>query len=246
MTKSITLPNGKSWTTQTAALEHFKRMLHRYKNGATIDQVEDHDDLLALVERFDQANGDDRNKIGAGISHFERRVNSSHGYATPGFWLVRIDHTETDFSYVRSVKMAPQSILERYYGACRSAIATSLAATKQRQFDRFSDSEGRIPCDVSGVLLKASDAQLRHAAPFFSDIIRTYREHKDWSLEDLEKLLTPSADAQTDNAFLDEDDSADFRCWHRSKAILHIVSNNPAHGAFRAKDHVVNRKIELD
>ena len=245
MAKPITLPKGKSWNTQTAALDHFKRMLHRYKDDATIDRVEDHDDLLALVERFDQATGDD-SKIGAGISHFERRVNRGPGYATPGFWLVRTDGTETDFSYVRSLRMAPQSILERYYGACRSAVATSLAAAKQRQFDRFSDAEGRIPCDVSGVLVKASDAQLRHAAPFFGDIIRNYREHREWSVADLGGLLSPPADAQTDNIFLNEEDSEDFRCWHRAKAVLHIVSNDPAHGAFRAKNHVVGRKVELE
>ncbi|MGB7371760.1 DCL family protein [Erythrobacter sp.] len=244
MAKRITLPNGKSWTTQAAALEHFKRILHRYRDDATIDQIEDHDDLLALVERFDQATGED-SKVGAGISHFERRVNRGPGYSTPGFWLVRTDRAETDFSYIRSVKMAPQSILERYYGACRSAVAPDLAAAKQRQFDRFSDDQGRIQCDVSGVLVKASGAQLRHAAPFFGDIIRTYRGHRDWSVADLGELLSAPTDAQTDNAFLSAKDSEDFRCWHHSMAVLHIVSKDPAHGAFSKTNNLVNRKVEL-
>ena len=151
MTKSIALSNGKSWRTQTAALEHFKSMLARYEDGDVVDGLEDHDDLIALLERYDMCDLSLQSKIGAGIKHFERRLNRGDGFSSSGFWLVRSDGTETDFSYISAVKGEPKSVAEQYYGACRSAVSRDLLAMKQDQFDRFGDEDGCLTCDISGV-----------------------------------------------------------------------------------------------
>lgn len=75
MVKAVTLPNGTNWKTQTAALAHFKNMLARYGDNEVVDSFEDHDDLLALLERYDQTNLGDVSKLGSGIERFERRLN---------------------------------------------------------------------------------------------------------------------------------------------------------------------------
>tara|TARA_R110002124_G_scaffold287244_1_gene471849 strand:+ start:4738 stop:5061 length:324 start_codon:yes stop_codon:yes gene_type:complete len=95
MVKSITLPNGKTWYTQTAALEHFKDLLGRYEDGETVNNFEDHDDLVALLERYDQLELGGPEKIGAGVDYFERRRNRGEGYASSGFWAIRTNGTET-------------------------------------------------------------------------------------------------------------------------------------------------------
>tara|TARA_R110002074_G_scaffold764_3_gene4451 strand:+ start:4298 stop:4669 length:372 start_codon:yes stop_codon:yes gene_type:complete len=116
MVKSITLPNGKSWRTQKEALDHFKLMLGRYENGEMVDNLEDHDDLVALLERYDQLELGGPQKAGVGIDCFERRLNRGEGYSSPGFWAIRVDATETDFSCPKAVKGMPTPILSQYVG----------------------------------------------------------------------------------------------------------------------------------
>ncbi|MEO9629827.1 MAG: DCL family protein [Sulfitobacter sp.] len=246
MVKSITLPNGKTWTTQKEALEHFKSLLGRYEDGETVNDLEDHDDLVALLERYDQLELGGPEKIGAGVDHFERRRNRGEGYSSSGFWAIRTNGTETDFSCPKAVRGVPTPILAQYYDACRSAIGADLATLKQRQFDHFANTDGLIPCDVSGTLVGFSGAQLRHAKPYFGEIASEFRELNCWTLQDLEGLLTISADAQISTSFREKEWTQAFRKFHHSKAVLHIVSRNPEHGAFRAKDHTVGNPLRLD
>lgn len=73
MAKSVSLPNGRFWKTQTAALGHFKNMLRRHADEQTVEDYIDHDDLVALLERYDAVIVDGPAKIGRGIDYFFRR-----------------------------------------------------------------------------------------------------------------------------------------------------------------------------
>lgn len=70
MAKSVSLPNGRFWKAQTAALDHFKDMLRRYADEETVEHYLDHDDLVALLERYDAVIIDGPTKIGRGIDYF--------------------------------------------------------------------------------------------------------------------------------------------------------------------------------
>ncbi|MDE2473131.1 MAG: DCL family protein, partial [Bradyrhizobium sp.] len=102
MAKSVSLPNGRFWKAQTAALDHFKNMLRRHVDEQTVEDYLDHDDLVALLERYDAVIVDAPAKIGRGIDYFFRRQNVGEGFSTPGFWVRRIDGSETDFSYIQA------------------------------------------------------------------------------------------------------------------------------------------------
>jgi len=103
----IALPSGRVWTTQGAALEHFKQMLHRFADNAVDEDRADLDDLLASLERYDAVIIGGPSKIGQGVDYLFRRQNSGEGYSTPGFWINRVDGTQTDFSYLGAVKDFP-------------------------------------------------------------------------------------------------------------------------------------------
>ncbi|MFE9425559.1 DCL family protein [Kitasatospora sp. NPDC006697] len=62
------------------------------KDATVSDSGED--DFLRALLRLHQ---DAADKIGQGIDHFEVRRNEPWG--TYGFWAIRIDGTEDDFSY---------------------------------------------------------------------------------------------------------------------------------------------------
>ncbi|WP_454773698.1 DUF3223 domain-containing protein [Janthinobacterium tructae] len=107
MAKAVTLRNGRHWTTQKAALSHFKDILHRYKNGDVIDCPTDIDDIAALLTIYDETRkSDEPSKIGVGIHHIKRLSNSVLGWPTDGFWVFRVDDSSVDFSYIAAVKSA--------------------------------------------------------------------------------------------------------------------------------------------
>lgn len=109
MVKSVQLSNGRTWRTQADALAHFKQMLARYSNGDRVEDTTDHDDLAALLERYDGAITDGGpSKIGVGIDHFRRQCNAGIGWSTDGFWVHRTDGTSIDFSYISAVKSQPK------------------------------------------------------------------------------------------------------------------------------------------
>ncbi|MBL8450167.1 MAG: DUF3223 domain-containing protein [Dechloromonas sp.] len=110
MVKPVKLSNGRQWRTQKEALEHFKQMLARYTNGDKITDSADHDDLFALLNRYDAvlAPGEET-KAGAGIAYFSRERNVGDGWSTDGFHVHRTDGTSIDFSYISAVKSESSS-----------------------------------------------------------------------------------------------------------------------------------------
>ncbi|WP_316961768.1 DCL family protein [Agrobacterium tumefaciens] len=114
MVKPVELTNGKVFKSKKAAEQHFREMLARYNDGDHISDYQDHSDLSALLERFDLLVSDGPSKIGAGIRRFERRLNKGDGWSSPGFWVIRVDDTPTDFSYVQAVAGRPKSDAEEF------------------------------------------------------------------------------------------------------------------------------------
>lgn len=109
MTKTVSLPNGRTWRPQSAALGHFKDMLNRYADGQRVTDQQDHDDLLALLTVYDAAPGLAETKIGAGVSYFYRDIdqdNAHDGPQTSCFYVMRVDGTAIDFSTRKAVMAA--------------------------------------------------------------------------------------------------------------------------------------------
>lgn len=224
MAKVINLPNGRSWKTQTAALAHFKDMLARHSDDQIVEDRLDHDDLVALLERYDAVITDSPAKIGSGIEHFFRRRNVGEMYSTPGFWVHRTDGTDTDFSYIGAVKGEPKSNAQEFYDACRGAVAADLLAAKKRHFEIHSDGTGRVPCDLSDELILFREAHLDHAYPTFGQLVVSFRAARGWQHGVPVGVLTPPADAQTTTTFLDVSAAEAFRQFHQGAATLRVVS----------------------
>jgi hypothetical protein len=103
--KPIKLANGRTWPTQEAAIEHFRQMLAGYADGDIITTAADHYDLLALLQRYDATIPGGPSKIGAGVKVFLRKRNyHPAGFSTSGFWVRRVDGSETDFSFIQASK----------------------------------------------------------------------------------------------------------------------------------------------
>ena len=105
MAKPVQLANGRSWPTQKDALDHFREILARYASNQRIDTPEDHDDLCALLIRYDMtATSGQGTKRGSGIAYFSRERNVGEKWSTDGFHVHRTDGSAIDFSYIRAIK----------------------------------------------------------------------------------------------------------------------------------------------
>lgn len=224
--KPVVLPNGRQWATREAAIEHFRNLRDRYELETPIDDSIDHDDLCALLERFDAGNSSGPSKIGCGISHFITRENYAHGGKTVGFWVVRTDLSETDFSFVKAVSLPRANPDAEFLDACRESVHEILAASKDAHFAAFSDSNGRVPCEVTGELLKNFEARLDYAPLSFRDLVWDFRVSEGWENAIPHGIVTVGADAQTITTFIDIEAMGKFRAFHNRRASLRIVAKS--------------------
>jgi hypothetical protein len=162
MAIAIILSNGRTWKTKVTALGHFKVMLARYADAKVVEDRNDHDDIVALLERYDEAIVDGPSKTGAGIDHFTRTRNNFNGYSTPSFWVHRTNGTATDFSYISGVNGQAKGYSREFYDACRAAVQDDLIAAKHRFFAEHGDERGSLPCEITAARIGFEDAHLDH------------------------------------------------------------------------------------
>ncbi|MGC9128636.1 MAG: DCL family protein, partial [Acidithiobacillus sp.] len=189
---------SRSFRTQSSALEHYKAVLHRYQDGQRVSDQDDHADLMALIERYDpvlDAVGEPTKGDGQ-IAHFERRLNTGTGWSSSGFWVVRQDGTATDFSYIDAVKGKPKGRSQDFYGACRQAVALDLIQAKKQAFAQYGDDQGRVECELTGVMVTSDDAHLDHAWPNFSHLVSGFRAARGWSRDIPDGVVSAPADGQ--------------------------------------------------
>jgi hypothetical protein len=108
MPKAVNLANGRKWRSRKDAIEHFKKMLARYKDGDKVSNPVDDSDLRALLALYDSVvPPGSPTKTGTGVAHFSRQRNSGDGWATSGFHVHRSDGTSIDFSFYSAVRIDP-------------------------------------------------------------------------------------------------------------------------------------------
>lgn len=199
MAKRVVLSNGRDWPTQAAALAHFKAMLARYKDEEVVEDRADHEDLVALLERFDDAHPAEQSKNGCGIDYFFRRFNIEKGFPNSSFWGRRTDGTETDFSDIWAVKGVAKGRAAEFNDACRAAVRADLEAAKKTAFDEHADEFGYMPCELTGNPVSIHSAHLDHAWPTFGMLVTTFRAARGWAKEIPDGVLTLPADAQAND-----------------------------------------------
>lgn len=221
--KPVRLSNGKQWPTRGDAIDHFRDVRDRHPIGAPISDPSDHDDLLSLLERYDLAITDGPGKIGSGVGHFETRVNITNGGRTVGFWVVRQDGSETDFSFIRAVNAAPKREIEQLADACRGAVYSEVLSAKNLYFAIHADAEGYVTCPITGDQVTLHDCGLEYVGLRFGHIVSNYAEAQGWQVAIPQGVISPAADAQTTTVFVSVEHAEGFRRLHRSAAKILVV-----------------------
>lgn len=222
--KSVLLSNGREWANQSLAYAHFRELRDRYPPGNPIDDPDDHDDLCALLERYDASVTTGPSKVGSGVAHFVTRENEAHGGTTIGFWVVRTDGSETDFSFKTAVSGRPKDADAELVEACRESVYPLLADLKSAHFKSASSQGRQVTCEISGDPVNIYDARLDYAPTEFRDLVWAFRIKEGWQKSIPLGVLSVPGDGQLTTQFVDIDAMARFRAFHAQHAKLRVVA----------------------
>lgn len=222
--KPVSLANGRSWPSRGAAIDYFRELRDRYPVGAAVSDPADHDDLMALLRRYDMSGFDGPRKIGVGVDRFETRLNITNGGRNVGFWVVRLDGSETDFSFIRAVNEAPKGVFEQLINACRTVVQVELQSARITYFAMHADQSGSVVCAVSGDSIAERDCGLEYVGREFSELVCDFAVAQGWRDGIPEGVLSAPADAQTTTSFESPQYAAAFRAFHRTTARVRVVA----------------------
>ena len=244
--KPVRLANGKEWPSRGDAISYFRELRDRHPIGAPILDRSDHDDLLALLERYDLAITDGPAKIGAGVDHFETRINVTNGGRNIGFWALRVDGTETDFSFIRAVNEAPKRDLEQLADACREAVFPEMQSAKSLYFAAHGDQSGLVACALTGDPISADECALEYVGARFGQLVKDYADAQGWGTSVPAEVVSQAADAQTATIFVSREHEEGFRRFHRANAKIRVVSKTArTSGLSAAAPRTQERFLEL-
>jgi len=157
-TKKLFVIAGETFPTKARVIERCRKILYRCHVGSAVTSIPDCEFLASLIERHPDA----EDKIGCGILCFEVRRNRG---GTRGFWIVRRDGSETDFSFGTCVS-AP-SHEQNVRDAFRTAIKPQIAEARQRGFANGFV----IPCPITSQSITRKTCQVDHADPTFLELV---------------------------------------------------------------------------
>lgn len=197
-----------TFNSKTQAVEYFKKMLDRYRDGEELSQDDDVI-LFELLQRHPEA----AEKIGEGVKCFYRSKSLIH--PTSCFHIERIDGTATDFSYATCISGNASSLAQQFYEACRFAVSEKLIHEKGRL---FKEAGGTMRCAKTGVEITIHEAEYRHTMPKFREIVMNFiKKHK---ININSELVTRGKDMQYIVKFADNNIENLFKTYHDSESKL--------------------------
>lgn len=151
---------------------------------------------------------------------------------------------ETKFiSYRLLITKPKENLFDDFRQAARNVTYSDVRNVKQRYFDKFSK-KGFVPCQETNIQSKWTDLVIDHRQPnTFSVIVDRFIELKELNLKNIEYIVDEN------NFFIFKDISliAEFRDYHKEKAVLRIVrkecNSGRAHQA-RIKEQKKDLKIK--
>lgn len=159
-------------------------------------------------------------KIGCGVTAMEVRVNPHH-QNNRGFWLIRTDNSETDWSFVKCIH--PVKPINLFSNACRHAIADQIREFRVDWVKQYADTEGYIVCPVTNERILPDNAHVDHIPPqTFDHIMHSFI--KDQALDISSVELSGAEDGKIGRGLADTALCLNWQSYHKRVAQLRVVS----------------------
>lgn len=209
MPRNPVLVGNRSFALKKDAEQACREILYRYDPGHRVSGIADELFLLDLLELHPQRN----EKLGCGIAHFEVRVNPKF-VRQRSFYLVRIDRSETDFSFMKCLR--PPSHRQLVMGAMRHEVSTQVYEFAEETYH----STAPVLCAVTGRAVAREKAHVDHSSPTFLELAEQFVvEQGGWG-----EMVIARADGSIGVQLGRDDQASAWRDYHRRNATLRIVS----------------------
>ncbi len=157
---------NQEFKNQQLVLGEVHKIVEHYAIGSTVSDPKERQFLCDLLQNHPEASS----KIGCGIGGFRVVINEHGGKA---FNLIRVDGSETDFSYMKCIKGKPSTSLQNFKMACRRAIADYVNEYKNCYFAVYG--QGNLaPCELTGKMLPKENMVVHHEEPSFDAIVMSF------------------------------------------------------------------------
>ncbi len=162
---------------------------------------------------------DAEQKIGVGIERIEVRRNETHAKNARGFWLVRSDGSETDFSYLKCLQ-GERSHRIKFLAACRFAVKDHITLYRD-EFFRVAP----VPtCALTGVPITPENSHVDHTPPYtFERITQAFAMLNGLDMEDV-SLTLGGMDGVLVPLFSSLTMRDNFVQFHNNHAALRVIS----------------------
>jgi Protein of unknown function (DUF3223) len=196
----------REYPSKKAALAAIQEVLYRYEPRERVERPDDQEFLIDLI----QNHPDPVSKIGAGIGRFEVRLN----WKTHGFWIIRVDGSETDFSFMKCLHPPTQQQVVRV--ALRHAVMDQVILFREVQLRR-----GPVVCPITGDLVDGTTGHVDHSDPTFFDLADAFVAERG-GYEAIQ--VSDSVDGAIGRYLADSQVEATWQAYHRANANLRLVS----------------------
>lgn len=202
-----------SFKTKKALVERIRSIIADYPDNILVDD-DDCNFLSALIERHPESLA----KKGCGIKGFYVSRNPLFpGEKQRGFRIIRIDNTETDFSFWECV--TPSSHEKKVKKAFRNAIQNQLLEFKQNFFDNV---DAPI-CPVTGHVMEFTGSHVDHVHPrTFERLLLDFLNAQKIRINSV--VLDDHGDNQYFDDLADKNLAHQWQMFHQSQARLEVIS----------------------
>jgi|JFJP01.1.fsa_nt_gi hypothetical protein len=203
----------KEFSTKSALEKYIQGILHHYQDKQNLSD----NDLTFMLEVL-KFHPDYELKRGIGIKVICVKQNTV--YHNKCFWLIRLDNSETDFSYKECLK--PTSHEQKFRNACRVAIEPYTQVFKQQFFDN-SKMEIRL-CPYIQEKLEPRNSHVNHKSPnTFKKLMDDFILLNNLDIHKV-KIISASSDQNYQDRFVDKNLEKSWINYHNSHAILEVIS----------------------
>lgn len=200
---------GEQFKTKKALIERIRGILYDYPDEAVLNMFD-----FAFMREVLNMHRSAGIKIGAGVAAIFVRRNPEYK-TNRGFWILRVDGTETDFSFYEC--LSPSDPLKKFKTACRNAVRDMMV-----EFRRDNLRPDSV-CPYTGEPLHPQNTHVDHEPPMtFDRIVSEFVESRGVDVRRVK--LSGHRDGVIGDAFADRRFAADFLDFHNHRANLRLVS----------------------
>ena len=208
--------NGEYFEKKDDVKKRASSILNSYEIGAFLSG-NDLDFVLALLDNHPESTS----KKGEGVKSIKIVPHEEFGKKNKSFAIVRVDGTETDFSFMKCI--TPPTPLGVFKQTCRRTIEFQIVSFKKKYFKDNEDSNGFIVCPITNELVNFENAHVDHQPPkTFDRLVEAFVQQFQIDISQVE--IGGVADGDVVRYFVDKKLSVEWQEFHRRNADLRVVS----------------------